>query len=202
VWLRWALVIHGRATADATGDEDARRSVATSPHPSSGRQPEGMVPSTVGASIGAMTRQVQGVAMHDHRQRLASVSVVAAVIGSFVVTLAAPQVDAAPRPKASVEVADTAALAPDGQSVSIDITASCARGWQVLEAFVTISQPQTSGTAGIPLSCSGRAQTFAVTVPSLGAAFEPGDAQASAFVLIERRGRTQQAQDSETILLV
>jgi hypothetical protein len=140
--------------------------------------------------------------MHHHRQLLVSVSVVATVIASFLVTLEAPQVDAEPRPRASVEVADTAALAPDGQSATIDVTASCARGWQVLEAFITISQPQASGTAGIPLSCTGRVQTFAVTVSSLDVAFQPGDAQASAFVLIERRGRTQQAQDSETIQLV
>jgi hypothetical protein len=140
--------------------------------------------------------------MHHHRQLLASVSVLATLMAAFSVTLAAPQVDAMPRPKASVEVADTAALAPDGRSVTIDITASCARGWQVLEAFITISQPQTSGTAGIPLSCTGRVQTLAVTVSSLGVAFQPGDAQASGFVLIERRGRTQQAQDSVTIQLV
>jgi hypothetical protein len=140
--------------------------------------------------------------MHHHRQLLVSVTVVATVMASFLVTLDAPQVDAVPRPKASVEVADTAALAPDGQSVTIDITASCARGWQVLEGFITISQPQTSGTAGIPLSCTGRVQVFAVTVSSLDVAFQPGIAQASAFVLIERRGRTQQAQDSETIQLV
>jgi hypothetical protein len=139
---------------------------------------------------------------HHHRRLLASVSVVAAVMAAFLVTLAGPQVDAAPRPKASVEVADTGVLAPDGQSVTLDITASCARGWQVLEAFIMISQPQTGGTAGIRLSCTGKVQTFAVTVPSLDAAFQPGDAQASAFVLIERRGRTQQAQDSETIVLV
>ncbi len=140
--------------------------------------------------------------MHHHRQLLASVCVVTTLMAAFSVTLAAPQVDAAPRPKASVEVAETAALAPDGQSVTIDITASCARGWQVLEAFITISQPQSSGTAGIPLSCTRQARTFAVTVSSLGVAFRPGDAQASAFVLIERRGRTQQAQDSVTIQLV
>src|SRR4029453_12046705 len=140
--------------------------------------------------------------MHHHRQLLASVSVLATLMAAFSVTLAAPQVDAMPRPKASVEVAATAALAPDGRSVTVDITASCARGWQVLEAFITISQPQTSGTAGIPLSCTGRVQTFAVTVSSLGVAFQPGDAQASGFVLIERRGRTQQAQDSVTIQLV
>ena len=118
--------------------------------------------------------------MHHGRRLLVSVSVVATVMASLVVTLAAPQVDAVPRPKASVEVADTAALAPDGQSVTIGITASCARGWQVLEAFVMISQPQTSGTAGIPLSCTGRVQTFAVTVSSLDVAFQPGAAQASA----------------------
>jgi hypothetical protein len=139
---------------------------------------------------------------YHHRRLLASASVVAAVMGACLVMLDGLQVDAAPRPKASVEVADTGVLAPDGQSVTLHITVSCARGWQVLEAFITISQPQTEGTAGIPLSCTGKVQTFAVTMPSLDAAFQPGDAQASAFVLIERRGRTQQAQDSEIILLV
>jgi hypothetical protein len=143
----------------------------------------------------------EGVAMHHHRRLLASVSVLATVMASFLITLDAPQVDAAPRPKAWVEVADAAALAPGGQSVTIDVTASCARRWQVLEAFVSISQPQAFGTAGVPLTCTGRAQTFAVTVTSLDAAFQPGGALASAFVLIERRGQTQQAQDSEAILL-
>ena len=38
-----------------------------------------------------------------------------------------------------------------------------------------------------------------MTVTSFDLAFEPGDAQASVLVLIERRGETRQAQDSEAI---
>lgn len=139
--------------------------------------------------------------MQHHRRLMASVGFVVAVMGSLAVAPAAAQVAGA-KPKASVEVADTATLAPDGQTVTIEVTGSCARRWQVLEALVTISQPQATGTAGLPLSCTGKSQSFTVTVTSLDGAFQPGGAQASAFVLIERRGRTQQAQDSETIQLV
>jgi hypothetical protein len=134
-----------------------------------------------------------------HRRRpAAAVAFVAALAGFPSVALVDPA-DAAPKPRVSVEVADTATLGPDGQTVVIDVTASCARPWQVLEAFVTISQPQASGMGGIPLSCTGRAETFTVTVRSFGLAFEAGEARAGAFVLIERRGETQQAQDSELI---
>jgi hypothetical protein len=137
--------------------------------------------------------------MNRRRRLVASVGLAAAVAGSL--SVASP-IDAAPRAKASVEVADTATLGSGGQTAVIEVTASCARGWQVLEAFVTISQPQADGMGGIPLSCTGQAQTFAVTVTSLDQPFASGDAQASAFVLIERRGRTQQAQDSEVIQLL
>lgn len=127
---------------------------------------------------------------------------VALVLVGMVGALLALPADAAARPKASVAVADTATIAPGGDAVTIDVTASCARRWTVLEAFVTVSQPQVTGMGGIPLSCTGRAQTFTVTVPALDATFTPGEAQASAFVLIERRGRTQQAQDTALVTLV
>jgi hypothetical protein len=137
-----------------------------------------------------------------HCRRLAvSVGLVAGGLAFLPGAPTAPS-DAAPKPQVAVEVADTAVLGPGGQTVSIEVTASCARPWQVLEAFVTISQPQATGTGGIPLACTGRAQTFTVTVTSFDLAFEPGDAQASAFVLIERRGQTRQAQDSEVIQLL
>jgi hypothetical protein len=101
-----------------------------------------------------------------------------------------------------VEVADIGTVAPDGSTATIQVEASCRRGWTVLEAFVTVSQPQVSGMGGLPLSCTGRTQTFAVVVPALDVAFTPGPAQVSGFVLIERRGSTQQAQDSEQVTLV
>jgi hypothetical protein len=139
--------------------------------------------------------------MHRCRRLAVSVGLVAAAIASLSVAPAGPA-DAAPKPKAAVEVADTATRGPGGQTVTIEVTASCARRWQVLEAFVTISQPQATGMGGVPLSCTGRPQVLTVTVTSFDLAFEAGDAQASAFVLIERRGRTRQAQDSEVVQLL
>lgn len=65
-----------------------------------------------------------------------------------------------------------------------------------------VSQPQASGEAGIPLTCTGRRQSFTVTVTSFDEAFVPGDAQAGALVLIERRERLRQAQDSEVVQVV
>jgi hypothetical protein len=47
-----------------------------------------------------------------------------------------------------------------GQAVVVKVTASCARNWQVIEAPVTVSQPQASGEGGFPLTCTGRNQTF------------------------------------------
>jgi hypothetical protein len=107
-----------------------------------------------------------------------------------------------PKAKVTVEIAATATLAESGQAVVVEVTASCHRQWQVLEALVTVSQPQASGVAGFPFTCTGNDQTFSVTVRSVDAAFEVGEAQASAFVLIERRGRTQQAQGSTVLQIL
>jgi hypothetical protein len=137
--------------------------------------------------------------MHP-RRLVASFCLVAAAFGSLTVALNAPAA-AAPKPGATVAIADTATLSVDGQTVTVDVTASCARGWHVLEAFITISQPQATGMGGIPLTCTGKPQTFTVVVTSFGMAFQPGEAQASAFVLIERHGTTQQAQDSDIVQL-
>ena len=136
--------------------------------------------------------------MHHRRRITASVGLAVASVTLLPITLA-PPADAARKPAASVEVADTATLGADAQTVSIEVTASCARRWEVLEAFVTVSQPQADGMGGIPLTCTGRPQTFTVTVTSFDQAFVAGDAQASALVLVERRGDTRDAQDSEVV---
>ena len=61
-----------------------------------------------------------------------------------------------------------------------------------------MSQPQASGTAPFPLTCTGLAKPFTVIVQSTGAPFRLGEAQASAVVRIQR-GRTEQAQDSQIV---
>jgi hypothetical protein len=133
--------------------------------------------------------------MRHHRGRIALLVVIVTALGT---AIAAPA-DADPKPKVTMEIGPTATLSGGGQAVIVDVTASCARHWQVLEAFVTVSQPQADGMGFFPLSCIGRDQTFTVTVQSLDAAFEPGQAQASGLVLILRRDQTQQAQDSAAL---
>ncbi len=113
----------------------------------------------------------------------------------------APSADAR-RLKVEVEIAPTGTLSPGAQSMTIEITASCAKTWNVLEALVTVSQAQAFGQGFFPLTCTGRRSTFVVTVTSADAPFQPGAAQGSALVLIERRGRTQEAQDSGIVQLV
>jgi hypothetical protein len=98
----------------------------------------------------------------------------------------------------NVELGSAAGLAPDGQSLNISLLASCPEQWAVLQALVTVSQPQASGQATFPLTCTGLLQAFRVTVQSPGAPFQLGEAQASALVLI-KRGRTEQAQDSQVV---
>jgi hypothetical protein len=136
--------------------------------------------------------------MRHHRGRVALLAAIVAALGT---AIAAPA-DADPKPKVTVEIAPTATLAEGGQAVIVAVTASCARNWQVLEAFVTVSQPQADGMGFFPLICTGRDQTFTVTVQSLDAAFEQGQAQASALVLILRRDQTQQAQDSAALQIL
>jgi hypothetical protein len=134
-------------------------------------------------------------------RRVALLGVLGAGVAVLGPVIPAPA-GADPKPKVTVEIAVTATLAEGGQAVVVNVTASCHRQWQVLEALVTVSQPQASGEGGFPLTCTGDDQTFSVTVRSFGAAFEPGATQASAFVLIERRGRTQQGQDSTVLQIL
>jgi hypothetical protein len=121
----------------------------------------------------------------------------AAVVG-LLVAGAAPPAAARPVQSPTVELHTAAGLAPDGRSVTVNLLAKCPERWTVVEALVTVSQPQASGQASFPLTCNSSFQSFNVTVRSSDAPFELGEAQATASVLIER-GRTAQAQDSEVV---
>jgi hypothetical protein len=110
----------------------------------------------------------------------------------------APPAEARPGQSPTVELHTAAALAPDGQSVALPLLAKCPERWTVVEALVTVSQPQALGQASFPLTCSGSFQSFTVTVQSSGAPFQLGEAQATGSVLI-KRGRTEQAQDSQVV---
>jgi hypothetical protein len=116
----------------------------------------------------------------------------------LVVAIGALPAMAGPAQGPTVDLGTAAGLAPDGRSLVVDVIASCPERWTVVQATVTVSQPQASGQGSFPLACIGSARPFSVTVRSSGAAFRLGQAQATALVVI-RRGRTDQAQDSEAV---
>ena len=99
-----------------------------------------------------------------------------------------------------VELGSAALLAPDGGSLTIEVIASCPERWSVVEARVTVSQPQATGSGSFPLACIGSARPFIVTVRSSGGRFALGAAAATASVVVER-GRTAAAQDSAAVQL-
>lgn len=104
---------------------------------------------------------------------------------------------ARPRPPV-VELGTAALLAPDGRSLSVEVVARCPDRGTLLEASVTVNQPQASSRASFPLPCDDLLRPIRVTVESSGAAFTLGQAQVTARVVV-KRGKTQQAEDSELV---
>jgi hypothetical protein len=105
----------------------------------------------------------------------------------------------AARARPPVVVLGTAALlAPDGRSMSVEVIASCPERSTLVDAFVTISQPQASGRASFDVPCDDLLRPFRVTVQSSGDAFTLGEAQGTATVIV-KRGKTQQVQDSQLL---
>jgi hypothetical protein len=130
-------------------------------------------------------------------RRRARTFALAGAVALLVAWAAAP---AGARPSAgpTVDVQSAAWLAPDGGSVSFQVIASCPERWSVVEAVVTVSQPQASGQASFPLVCIGSLRVFNVTVPAASGTFRLGEAQATASVVI-KRGKTQRATDLQLL---
>ncbi len=113
---------------------------------------------------------------------------------------ASAPVGASPASAPAVDIQPAAGLAPDGRSIGIQVLASCPERWTVVEAVVRVSQTGVSGQASFPLTCIGSLRPFNVTVPSSDGAFQLGDSQVSASVVI-KRGRTARADDSQIVPL-
>src|SRR6266540_4472311 len=110
----------------------------------------------------------------------------AGLIALVGLVVAAAPVGARVTPEPTVDIQSIAGLAPDAQSVGVQVLASCPERWTVVEAVVTVSQPGASGHASFPLTCIGSPRMFFVTVPSAAGAFQLGEAQVSATVVINR----------------
>lgn len=114
--------------------------------------------------------------------------------------LAAPLRAAPPGPvQASID--PQASLAGGGTAIVVQVSVACAGGSDVLEAFVYVAQDgaQSPFTA-VPVRCGGRGRTYAVRVPApAGSAFHTGDAAASGYVLVDKRGNVTSASPFATL---
>jgi hypothetical protein len=117
-----------------------------------------------------------------------------ALLGVVAATPAGARFQEAP----TVDIHSVGGLAPDGQSINVNVLASCPERWTVVEAVVRVSQPGASGQASFPLTCIKSVRSFWVSVPSSGGAFQLGSAQVTASVVITR-GKTARADDSEVV---
>jgi hypothetical protein len=127
--------------------------------------------------------------------------VLAGLIGLVLAAGGALPADAAPPfpDRLEVRVQAGAGLAPDGQSINVSVLARCPEKWTVQQAQVTVTQPQASGSASFPLTCTGNfGLAFRVTVPAVSGEFELGPAEVTAMVTI-KRGRTAQVQDTRVV---
>jgi len=97
-----------------------------------------------------------------------------------------------------VDIQSIAGLAPDGQSIGVQVLASCPERWTVVEAVVRVSQPSGSGQASFPLTCIKSIRSFWIAVPATTGSFQLGAAQVSASVVI-KRGNTARADDSAVV---
>lgn len=84
------------------------------------------------------------------------------------------------------DLAPTATLVGEGEAATIDVTVTCPKKHDVLEAFVYITQDgYTSQFAGIGIGkCRGKPVTYTVTVRPLEQPFHRGEASASSYVVV------------------
>jgi hypothetical protein len=109
------------------------------------------------------------------------------------------QVASAHRTALSVEIlSEQTLVAPDGGSMTFDLSTVCDRTWTIVEASVTVTQPQASGTGSFTPNCGRIPYVVRATVPATGGTFQTGSAEATA-VLVVQQGPTKRAQDSATV---
>jgi len=123
--------------------------------------------------------------------------VLAGLIGLLVVG-GMQAADANPNELALEVLSEQASLAPDGRSISLNLLTQCDSKATVLDARVSVTQPQASGEASFTPRCARIPYVVAVTVPSLDGSFQTGEAQVSAVLLV-REGRTQEVRDSALV---
>lgn len=121
---------------------------------------------------------------------------------AILAVLAAPASAVKPGP-VQASIAPEATIVEGGAAVLVTLTVRCAGGSDVLEAFVYVSQEgQQSPFTPIQVRCGGKARTYVVRVPAPeGTTFQAGTAQASGFILVEKKDVVTSTSPSQTLTL-
>jgi hypothetical protein len=104
-----------------------------------------------------------------------------------------------------LDIGKGASLGAGGSTVTVPIEVQCSARWEVLEAFVYIVQKGAqSSNATIPVDCGlDRPRLYNVEVSKGTAPFQPGEATATAYVLLQDTsgGGTTPLNDTATIII-
>jgi hypothetical protein len=74
---------------------------------------------------------------------------------------------AAPDQTITFTVDPVAVATADGASLTVQVTVGCPANYQVLEAFVYVTQGSVQSTfVGIPLTCRPKGQQYTLTIPA------------------------------------
>lgn len=119
------------------------------------------------------------------------------------IAAAAAPVPAAPLSPVQASISAHAVRADDGAAVLVAVSVACARGSDVLEAFVYVTQDgNQSAFTPIPVRCGGRGRTYTVRVPApAGTTFHAGAASASGFVLVDKKGNVTSASPAQALTI-
>jgi hypothetical protein len=122
--------------------------------------------------------------------RVVLIGLVALLVGGL-----AP-VAQAHRTSLTVEViSEQSIVSPNGRSMSFQLETVCDRKWTVMEARISVTQAQASGSGSFKPICGRIPYVVSVTVPVTQGIFQTGATQATA-VLVVGQGSTKRAEDS------
>jgi hypothetical protein len=122
--------------------------------------------------------------------RVVLIGLVALLVGGLT------QVAQAHRTTLSVEViSEQSTISPDGRSMSFLLETVCDRQWTIVEAQVSVTQANASGSGSFTPTCGRIPYNVGVTVPVTEGIFETGATQATA-VLVVGQGPNKRDQDS------
>ena len=122
--------------------------------------------------------------------RVVLIGLVALLVGGLT------HVAQAHRTSLSVQViSEQSTVSADGRSMSFQLETVCDRKWTIVEARVSVTQAQASGSGPFTPTCGRIPYNVSVTVPVTQGIFQTGATQATA-VLVVGQGSTKRAQDS------